>query len=116
MPRSSTTLRQRADAERVEWRPSQAIEVLLQRATAGKQCHRIAVSRCQIVSVLLEHLAAEPHTRLRYFCSPQRTDTCQSGCAAELAVPLNYRNHHYYTSLFELGLFERIGYDGRAGE
>jgi predicted ATPase len=28
-----------------------------------------------LTAALLERLAAEPHTRLRYFCSPQHTDS-----------------------------------------
>src|ERR1700730_11022027 len=32
------------------------------------------VSRCKSAA-LFERLATEPHTRLRYFCSPQHTDS-----------------------------------------
>ena len=28
-----------------------------------------------VLNALLEYLASEPHTRLRYFCSPQHTDS-----------------------------------------
>ena len=31
------------------------------------------IGKSRLTAALLEHLAAEPHTRLRYFCSPQRT-------------------------------------------
>ena len=32
-------------------------------------------SRASVTAALLERLAGEPHTRLRYFCSPQHTDS-----------------------------------------
>jgi class 3 adenylate cyclase/predicted ATPase len=32
------------------------------------------IGKSRLTAALLEHLAAEPHTRLRYFCSPQHTD------------------------------------------
>jgi predicted ATPase len=33
------------------------------------------IGKSRLTAALLEHLSAEPHTRLRYFCSPQRTDS-----------------------------------------
>ena len=33
------------------------------------------IGKSRLIAALLERLAAEPHTRLRYFCSPQRTDS-----------------------------------------
>jgi predicted ATPase len=33
------------------------------------------IGKSRLTAELLERLAAEPHTRLRYFCSPQRTDS-----------------------------------------
>ena len=33
------------------------------------------IGKSRLTVALLERLAAEPHTRLRYFCSPQRTDS-----------------------------------------
>ena len=33
------------------------------------------IGKSRLTATLLERLAAEPHTRLRYFCSPQRTDS-----------------------------------------
>jgi class 3 adenylate cyclase/predicted ATPase len=33
------------------------------------------IGKSRLAAVLLEHLADEPHTRLRYFCSPQHTDS-----------------------------------------
>ena len=40
--------------------------VLLRRGGIGKS---------RLTAALLERLATEPHTRLRYFCSPQHTDS-----------------------------------------
>jgi class 3 adenylate cyclase len=36
------------------------------------------IGKSRLTAALLEHLAAEPHTRLRYFCSPQHTDSAFS--------------------------------------
>jgi len=41
---------------------------------------RLEIDRCSFYRLLLEidvgeRLPAEPHTRLRYFCSPQHTDS-----------------------------------------
>jgi predicted ATPase/class 3 adenylate cyclase len=33
------------------------------------------IGKSRLTAALLERLASEPHTRLRYFCSPQHTDT-----------------------------------------
>ncbi len=33
------------------------------------------IGKSRLVAALSEHVAAEPHTRLRYFCSPQHTDS-----------------------------------------
>ena len=33
------------------------------------------IGKSRLTAALLEHLAAEPHMRLRYFCSPQHTDS-----------------------------------------
>lgn len=33
------------------------------------------IGKSRLIAALLENVAAEPHMRLRYFCSPQRTDS-----------------------------------------
>jgi predicted ATPase len=33
------------------------------------------IGKSRLTAALLEHIADEPHTRLRYFCSPQHTDS-----------------------------------------
>jgi class 3 adenylate cyclase len=33
------------------------------------------IGKSRLTAALLEHVAREPHTRLRYFCSPQHTDS-----------------------------------------
>jgi predicted ATPase len=33
------------------------------------------IGKSRLTAALMEHIAAEPHTRLRYFCSPQHTDS-----------------------------------------
>ena len=44
----------------------------------GKWCCspvKPGIGKSRLTAALLERLAAEPHTRLRYFCSPQHTDS-----------------------------------------
>jgi class 3 adenylate cyclase len=38
-------------------------------------CGGAGIGKSRLTAALLERLAAEPHTRLRYFCSPQHTDS-----------------------------------------
>jgi predicted ATPase len=33
------------------------------------------IGKSRLTATLMENLAGEPHTRLRYFCSPQHTDS-----------------------------------------
>jgi predicted ATPase len=46
------------------------------------------IGKSRLTAALLEHLANEPHTRLRYFCSPQHTDKTAAAVPwPALAVP-----------------------------
>ena len=36
---------------------------------------RSGIGKSRLTAALLERLATEPHTHLRYFCSPQHTDS-----------------------------------------
>ena len=38
-------------------------------------CGEAGIGKSRLTAALLERLATEPHTRLRYFCSPQATDS-----------------------------------------
>jgi predicted ATPase len=38
-------------------------------------CGEPGIGKSRLTAALLERLAGEPHTRLRYFCSPQHTDS-----------------------------------------
>src|SRR5208337_335753 len=59
------------------------IELLLRRWTRAKTGEgqvvllsgEPGIGKSRLTAALLQHLAAEPHTRLRYFCSPQHADT-----------------------------------------
>ena len=49
-----------------------------QRPAKAKWCCspvRPGIGKSRLTAALLERLVAEPHTRLRYFCSPQHTDS-----------------------------------------
>jgi class 3 adenylate cyclase len=42
------------------------------------------IGKSRLTAAMLEPLASEPHTRLRYFCSPQRTDSALSPVIGQL--------------------------------
>jgi predicted ATPase/ABC-type transport system involved in cytochrome c biogenesis ATPase subunit len=59
------------------------LELLLRRWSRAKTAEgqvvllsgEAGIGKSRLTAALLEGLAAEPHTRLRYFCSPQHTDS-----------------------------------------
>ena len=49
------------------------------------------IGKSRLTAALLERVAAEPHTRLRYFCSPQHTDSAFYPTSARWNVPPDWR-------------------------
>ena len=45
------------------------------------------IGKSRLTAALLERLASEPHTRLRYFCSPQHTDSAFIRSSARWSAP-----------------------------
>jgi class 3 adenylate cyclase len=48
------------------------------------------IGKSRLTAALLERLASEPHTRLRYFCSPQHTDSALYRSSARWSVPRDW--------------------------
>jgi predicted ATPase len=44
------------------------------------------IGKSRLTAALLERIAAEPHTRLRYFCSPQHTDSALYPIIGQMGV------------------------------
>jgi hypothetical protein len=62
------------------------------------------IGKSRLTAALLERLATEPHTRLRYFCSPQHTDSGGSSAYGWASphghVPAACRQHRRMSSAF----------------
>ena len=75
------------------------IELLLRRwqqAKAGDGCVVLisgepGIGKSRIAETMLERLAGEPHTRLRYFCSPHHQDSALYPIIAQLERAAGFR-------------------------
>jgi predicted ATPase len=50
------------------------------------------IGKSRLTTALLEHLASEPHTRLRYFCSPQHTDSALYPTISQMERAAGFRH------------------------
>ena len=65
------------------WDAEEELEILLRRWSKAKRGEgqvvllsgEPGIGKSRLTAALLENLASEPHTRVRYFCSPQHTDS-----------------------------------------
>ena len=79
------------------------LELLLRRWSKGKDGEgqvvllsgEAGIGKSRLTAALLERLATEPHTRLRYFCSPQHTDSAFYPIISQMerAAGLGARRH-----------------------
>ena len=76
------------------------LEILLRRWSRAKNGEgqvvllsgEAGVGKSRLTATLLERLASEPHTRLRYFCSPQHTDTALFPIISQMERAAGFRH------------------------
>ena len=56
------------------------------------------IGKSRLTAALLERVAPEPHTRLHYFCSPQRTDSALFPIISEMERAAGFTQRGYPTS------------------
>ena len=74
------------------------LELLLRRWSKAKSgegqvvllCGEPGIGKSRLTAALLERLVAEPHTRLRYFCSPQHTDSALYSIISQMERAAGY--------------------------
>ena len=52
------------------------------------------IGKSRLTATLLERLATEPHTRLRYFCSPQHTDSALYPVIGQMSATAKLARRH----------------------
>jgi class 3 adenylate cyclase len=51
------------------------------------------IGKSRLTAALMEHVATEPHTRLRYFCSPQHTDSALYPIISQMERAAGFAHH-----------------------
>ena len=77
------------------------LELLLRRWASAKAgegqvvllCGEAGIGKSRLAAALMESLAAEPHTRLRYFCSPQHMDSAFYPIIGQLERAAGFAHH-----------------------
>jgi predicted ATPase len=77
------------------------LELLLRRWRRAKSgegqvvliCGEPGIGKSRLTMALQERLQGEPHTRLRYFCSPQHTDSALYPTTRQLERAAEFERH-----------------------
>ena len=77
------------------------LELLLQRWSKAKTGEgqvvllsgEAGIGKSRLTAALMENIAAEPHTRLRYFCSPQYTDSAFYPIISQMERAAGFAHH-----------------------
>src|SRR6516162_4202517 len=61
------------------------------RRASGPDLGRARLGKSRIAQTIVERISAEPHTRLRYFCSPHHQDSALYPSIAQLERAAGFR-------------------------
>jgi class 3 adenylate cyclase len=59
------------------------------------------IGKSRLTATVLEHVASEPHIRLRYFCSPHHTDSAFSPIISQLERAAGFERENHLSSKYD---------------